>query len=577
MNKKTSFKFLLSKCKLAIILGLIALSIADLAQLAIPLVIERVVDVLTSENARIQEITKYSVYFLIIGIIISLFGFFWRYFILGAARKIEFTLRNDFFSHLQSLDFNFFSERRTGDIMAHIVNDIEAIRTACGLGIILGFEGIFLLFLIIAAMLYVSPQLTLYVLIPFPILVFVILKFGRMIEERFKKVQASFSKLTETAREIISAIKVIKARVKEREVVKNFDSQSMDYLTKNIQLIKIWGVYVPLITFVPGISVGIFLWIGGKSAISQDITLGDFAAILFYLVMLIWPVLALGWAVDIFKRGNASITRINELFSLPPYEVHDTNLIEHEIEGQLEFRNVCFSYNGVTALKNLNLYIPMGTSLGITGTTGSGKTTLITILLKIKELQEGQILVDGVDIKKLKREFLMKNIISVPQEATVFSGTINENISFMNQNVSERGIVEASKIAGIYDEIMEFPGGFNATVGERGLSLSGGQRQRVLLARAILLRPKVLILDDVLYSLDLRTESLVLKNLRRFMSGKTLIVISSRVPSISSFDKIAVFDNGRVIEVGNHDELMANRGIYEKLFNIHTFNKEVTN
>lgn len=570
MNKKKTITSLLLEHKYSIIAGLLSLSVVDLAMLSIPLIIERVVDVLTLEGSSIRDLNRYAIYLLGLALIMSFFRFIWRYFLMGAARIIEFDLRNEFFSHLQSLKFDFFSKRKTGDLMAHTVNDIEAIRMASGLGVLIAYDGVFLLIFILGAMLYVSPMLTLYAFIPFPILAIVIFKFGTMIEERFEKVQASFSDLTEKAREVISGIKVVKAYVREDDEVNDFGLSSTTYLDKNLHLIKIWGVYEPLITFIAGISIVIFLWLGGKSAIKMGITLGDFAAILVYLTMLTWPMMAMGWAVDLIKRGNASINRINDVLSIEPMTTDTGEEVEVEIKGDIEFRNVKFSYNGNRVLKGVSLLIPKGTAFGITGGTASGKTTLVELLMRVIETEENQIFVDGIDVRKLKRESLRKGVVYIPQETTVFSGTIRDNISFMNPNLTETEIQEASRLAGVYEEIMEFPGDFGARVGERGLTLSGGQRQRLALARAILLDPRVLILDDVLSSLDLKTEHLVLKNLKAIMKGKTLIVISSRVPSISGFDRIAVLERGRVVELGSHVELMAKEGIYESLYKVQT-------
>ncbi len=571
MNKKKTIFSLLLKYKYSFLAGLIALSLVDICQLSIPLIIERVIDALTLEDATINDISKYGLYMLIIAILMSVFRFFWRYFIMGAARKIEQSLRNDFFAHLQSLNFDFFSEKKVGDLMAHTVNDVETLKFACGLGVLVAYDGIFLLVFIFGAMLYISPQLTLYAFIPFPILGVVIYMFGKMIEQRFQRVQDSFSELTESARESISGIKVIKAFVRQDKELKDFARSSNNYLDRNLSLIKIWGVYQPIITFAAASATAIFLWLGGIDTITLDITLGSFAAILIYLTMLTWPMMAMGWAVDIIKRGNASLNRINAVLSTKPKSISEPNAIEFDIKGNIEFRNLSFSYKGKRVLSDVSLKIALGNAMGITGATGSGKSTLFHLLTRIEDPPDSSIFIDGMDIKKIKRESLRKGIIYVPQETTVFSGTIRDNISFMNPEITEAQIENAAKIAEIYDEIMEFPGGFDARVGERGLSLSGGQRQRVALARAILLKPSVLILDDVFSSLDLKTESLVLRNLRREMKESTLLAISSRVPSISGFDSIAVFENGRLVELGNHDELMAKSGIYHGLYKIQTF------
>ena len=570
MKKKTLFS-LLRKYKYSFLAGLLALSLVDLCQLSIPLIIEKVVDALTVEGAGMGDISKYGLILLFIAVAMSVFRFFWRYFIMGAARRIEQSLRNEFFSHLQSLHFDFFSQRKVGDLMAHTVNDIETLKFACGLGVLIAYDGIFLLVFIFGAMLYISPQLTLYAFIPFPILGFLILRFGRMIEQRFQKVQDSFSGLTESARASISGIKVVKAYVREGEEAKDFESSSAAYLDKNLRLIKIWGVYQPVITYLAALATVIFLWLGGIYTITLNITLGDFAAVLLYLTMLTWPMMAMGWAVDIIKRGNASLNRINDILLVRPQSPVEPGAVDLNIEGTIELKDLSFSYNGKRALNNVSLKIPAGRAVWFTGATGSGKSTVFQLLTRVEEPPENTMFVDGIDVRKIKRDSLREGIVYVPQETTVFSGTVRDNISFMNPDLTESDIENAARVAELYDEIMDFPGGFDARVGERGLSLSGGQRQRIALARAVLLKPRVLILDDVFSSLDLKTESMVLKNLRKEMKGRTLLAISSRVPSISGFDSIAVFDNGRLVEYGSHSELISKNGIYAGLYKIQTF------
>ncbi len=571
MSKKRTLLSLLLNYRYSFLAGLLALSVVDICQLSIPLVIKWIVDILTLENADADSISQLGLVIIGIAIVMSIFRFAWRYFIMGSARKIEQSVRNDFFAHLQSLNFDFFSERKVGDLMAHTVNDIETLKFACGLGVLIAYDGVFLLIFIFCAMFYISPELTLYAFIPFPLLGFIIYKFGKMIEKRFQSVQDSFSTLTESARESVSAIKVVKAFVREKNEERDFERSSEDYLSRNLHLIKIWGVYQPIITFFAASTTAIFLWIGGISTITLGVTLGDFAAILVYLTMLTWPMMAMGWAVDIMKRGNASLNRINDVFMIKPKFPLEPGLIDHNVRGSIEIKNLNFSYNGKRILEDVSFKIPAGEMVGITGRTGSGKSTLIHLLTRIKEPPEGSLFIDGIDVKKIKKVALRNGIVYVPQETTVFSGTIRDNIAFMNPSVKDSDIEGAAKVASIYEEIIAFPGGFDTIVGERGLSLSGGQRQRIALSRAILMKPRVLILDDVFSSLDFKTESLVLRNLRREMRGRTLLVISSRVPSISSFDSIAVFEKGILVEMGRHESLMANDGIYSGLYNIQSY------
>lgn len=570
MIKKKSIFSLLLQYKYSFLMGIAALTCVDLAQLAIPKLVELIIDTLTQEGASPELVRKYALYILGLGICMAIFRLGWRYFIMGAARKIENSLRNDFFEHIQKLHFDFFSSRKVGDLMAHTVNDIETLKFSCGLGVLIAYDGIFLFFFIFLAMLFISPVLTLFAFIPFPLLGYFMYRFGNKIETRFQRTQDSFSELTESSRQSISGIKVVKAFNRQEFEKRDFEKASLDYLDRNINLVKVWGVYQPLITFMAACATVIFLLFGGISAINSEITLGKFTGMLVYLVMLTWPMMAMGWSVDIMKRGNASINRLNEIFSVEPTKEIENGGIDHAVEGRISFKNVSFSYDGKIALENINLEIPKGTSLAITGTTGSGKTTLTNLLTRIYEPDEGEILVDGINLKNIKKENLQEAMIYVPQETTVFSGTIEDNITFMNPRITEDQIIEAAKNASIYDEIMEFPDGFKTVVGERGLSLSGGQRQRLALARAILINPKILILDDVLSSLDLQTENRVLKNIRNTMNGKTLITISSRVPSVSWFDQIAVFENGRIIELGDHEKLVNSNGIYSSLYKVQT-------
>ena len=388
MIHKKTLTNLLFKYKYSILVGFISLTFVDICQLSIPIVIQKVIDTLTLENSTYSDLNKYAIYVVIIALVMSVFRFGWRYFLMGASRKLERSLRNEFFNHLQSLDFDFFNRKKIGDLMAHTVNDIETIRMACGLGMIIAYDGIFLLIFILAAMFYISPELAIYSFIPFPVLGLIILIFGRQIESRFEKVQSSFSDLTESARNAISGIKVIKAYVTEKDEYTKFNSSSKDYLQTNIQLINIWAVFQPLISFVAGIATVIFVCFGGIRTITANITLGDFAAMLVYLTMLSWPMMALAWAYDLIKRANASLNRINSIFSITP-KLEDLPLIhDMQLTGNIEFKNLSFSYNGNKVLKDLSLVIPYGKTFGITGTTASGKTTLVELLMKIPDIPE---------------------------------------------------------------------------------------------------------------------------------------------------------------------------------------------
>ena len=570
MFKKTSILSLLLRYKYSFLLGIGALTIVDLAQLTIPLIVGWIIDTLTSPEPNPAEITRYALYILGLGIFMAFFRLGWRYFIMGSARKIENSLRNEFFQHLQSLHYDFFSSKKVGDLMAHTVNDIETLKFSCGLGVLVAYDGIFLFIFIFITMLFVSPMLTLIAFIPFPLLAFFMYKFGNQIEKRFQKTQESFSVLTESARQSISGIKVVKAFNREDSETQDFEKSSLDYLNRNIHLVRVWGVYQPLITLMAACSTAIFILIGGLKTIEMDITLGKFTSMLVYLAMLTWPMMAMGWSVDIMKRGNASINRLNKIFKVLPKTEKIENQVDSPVSGSISVKDLNFSYNGVPVLENISLDIPKGSSLGITGTTGSGKTTLMSLIMKIYETEDNNIFLDGTDINRIPRSRIQEAVVYVPQDTTIFSGSVTDNITFMNPDLTEHQIIEAAKISDIYDDIIQFPNGFNTIVGERGLSLSGGQRQRIAIARAMLLKPRVLILDDVLSSLDLQTESIVFKNIVKEMKGNTLISVSSRVPSISGFDNIAVFEDGKIVEFGNHNELKDIDGIYSHMYKMQT-------
>lgn len=568
MNKKKSLFSLLLKYRYSFLAGIAALSLVDLAQLAIPKVVGWLIDSLTSGTADFREVSVYGLYILGIGLFMAVFRFGWRYFIMGAARKIENSLRNEFFNHLQSMHYDFFSRKKVGDLMAHTVNDIETLKFSCGLGVLIAYDGIFLFSFIFIAMFLISPVLTLYAFIPFPVLGVFMYIFGNKIERRFQLTQDSFSVMTENVRQSVSGIKVVKAFNREQEELKDFEKASQDYLDRNINLVRVWGVYQPLITFFTGVATAIFLYFGGISSVKTDISVGKFSALLVYLSMLTWPMMAMGWSVDIMKRGKASINRLNSIFAINPESSESYRTFNKPVFGDIEIRNLNFSYDSASILRDINLDIPKSSKLGITGTTGAGKTTLLNLLMKVYEPERGKIFINGTDINDIPREKIQENFIYVPQETTVFSGTIEDNVTFMNPDISFEQVEEATRLSGIYDDIKGFPDGFQTYVGERGLSLSGGQRQRIAIARAILLNPNVLILDDVLSSVDLQTESMVLGNIKKRMKGKTLITVSSRVPSISDFDRIAVFESGKIVEYGDHEKLVNLKGIYSGMYNV---------
>ena len=565
MIRKTSIPSLILRYRYSFLTGMVSLTLVDMAQLSVPIVIQWIIDELTLQNTDFSLITRYSLYILGLGLFMALFRLGWRYFIMGGARRIEYSLRNDFFEHLQKLNFGFFSGRKVGDLMAHTVNDIETLKFSCGLGLLIAYDGVFLFFFIFAAMIYISPEMAFYAFLPFPALAVFIYKFGNMMERRFQRSQDSFSELTESARMPVSGIKVVKAFRLERAEERDFDRASEDYLEKNVRLAKVRAVVQPFIYFVSSLAMALFLLFGGREAIGTEITLGEFTAILVYLMMLAWPMMAMGWAIDLLKRGSASINRLNDIFAIEEGDETRAGEKDCELKGDIRFSGVSFSYGSAPALREVSLRIPRGATLGITGLVGSGKTTLMKLLMKIHETGPGEITVDGIDIREISRKSLQGTIVYVPQEITVFSGTVYDNITFINPDITREQVERAARTAGIYEQIMEFERGFDTVVGERGLSLSGGQRQRLAIARALVLRPEVLILDDVLSSLDPQTENTVITNVMEAMRGRTVVIISNRISSVAGLSRIAVMKNGEIIESGERGELLERRGVYYAL------------
>ena len=565
MIRKTSIPSLILRYRYSFLTGMVSLTLVDMAQLSVPIVIQWIIDELTLQNTDFSLITRYSLYILGLGLFMALFRLGWRYFIMGGARRIEYSLRNDFFEHLQKLNFGFFSGRKVGDLMAHTVNDIETLKFSCGLGLLIAYDGVFLFFFIFAAMIYISPEMAFYAFLPFPALAVFIYKFGNMMERRFQRSQDSFSELTESARMPVSGIKVVKAFRLERAEERDFDRASEDYLEKNVRLAKVRAVVQPFIYFVSSLAMALFLLFGGREAIGTEITLGEFTAILVYLMMLAWPMMAMGWAIDLLKRGNASINRLNDIFAIEEGDETRAGEKDCELKGDIRFSGVSFSYGSAPALREVSLRIPRGATLGITGLVGSGKTTLMKLLMKIHETGPGEITVDGIDIREISRKSLQGTIVYVPQEITVFSGTVYDNITFINPDITREQVERAARTAGIYEQVMEFERGFDTVVGERGLSLSGGQRQRLAIARALVLRPEVLILDDVLSSLDPQTENTVITNVMEAMRGRTVVIISNRISSVAGLSRIAVMKNGEIIESGERGELLERRGVYYAL------------
>ncbi|MGA2234203.1 MAG: ABC transporter ATP-binding protein [Terriglobales bacterium] len=557
-----------------------------------PQVLRRAVNDLHSGVTR-QKLLTYSLLIVAIALIKGIFQFLTRWVVIGISRDIEFDLRNDLFAHLERLSYSYYQRHRTGDIMARATNDLNAVRMLLGPAIMYSANTIVFTAGALGFMLAISPKLTLYAFLPLPIASIVIQYFGRRIHERFERIQAMFSDISARAQENFSGARVIRAYVQEQAEIAAFEGANKEYIRRSLGLVRLMGMLWPTLELMLGAAVVIVLWLGGRQVLMGKMNVGDFVAFNTYMMQLTWPVIALGWVINIFQRGTASLVRINEILSEQP-EIADitsgagvspvspgegARLSTSEILGEVEFRNLNFAYNGTSVLKDINLRIPAGSSLAIVGPTGSGKTTLVNLIPRIYDAEPGTVLIDGRPVRQFHLDSLRRHIGFVPQETFLFSDTIRENIAFgvsrEDGDVPLDDIQSAAEAANIAQDIESFPEGYNTTVGERGITLSGGQKQRAVIARALLRSPRILILDDALSSVDTHTEDKILNHLREIMRGRTTIFISHRVSTVRNADCIAVLHQGRIVELGTHDQLIARNGYYTDLYNKQLLEEEL--
>jgi ATP-binding cassette subfamily B multidrug efflux pump len=552
-----------------ILIGLIALLIVDVLQLFIPRVIKYAIDDLTLGIISSHRFLIYGSEVLLLALGIGGFRYIWRYFLLGTARRIEKSLRDRLFTHLQTLSPAYFSRTRVGDLMAHATNDIDAVRMSLSLGVVFLMDTIILGVLTIFFMIYIHPQLTLFAILPMPLITLITLLFSQSIHHRFEILQKTFASLTERVREAIAGIRVIKAYVLEERERENLSRLSRDYIQKNLNVTKVWGMFFPIILFFSNLSMAIVLYLGGKLTIFQSISTGDFVAFMSYLGLLAWPMMALGWAINVIQRGGASMDRLNRIFEETP-EISDSSDVVRSgpLRGRIEVRGLTFSpgNGGNPLLQELHLTIEEGERMVIVGRTGSGKTIFCNLVARILEPPPGHLFFDGIEIHKIPLEVLRKSIGYVPQDTFLFSDTIRENIAFGKLEATDREIEEAARLAQIYDEIMEFPEGMNTVMGEKGITLSGGQKQRIAIARAILMNPPIFILDDALSSVDIQTEERILGGMEKFLQGKTNILITHRIAPLRRANRIIVLEGGKVAEMGDHHTLLSKGGIYTELY-----------
>lgn len=551
------------------IAGVSSLIVVNTAQLVMPKMIGNLTDLIASGDFVRGDLVRFVLLFLGLALLIAVFRYAWRINIMGTARKMEYTLRNMLFEHLQSLSTDFFNRNKTGDLMAHATNDIHAVRMAFGPGIVSAVDALFLTTVTIYMMAKtISLQLTLVALIPLPFMVGIGVGFGKLIHRRFRRVQEAFSLLTDRVQENFSGIRVIKGFARERREEERFEEVNELNVQRNMELVRIHALFHPLIGFCSSIAVVLILGYGGMLVLNGSITIGDFVAFYSYLGTLIWPIMAISWVINLIQRGKASMDRLNSIFYQKSEIENPQESALNRLEGRIEFENLTFSYPTSTepVLQGITAEIAPGQVVGILGRTGSGKSTLLNLLLRLYDAKRGMIKLDGVDIQDISLEVLRRDIGYVPQESFLFSTTVKENIDFTATGSDLERVQEYAKIAQVYDNIMEFPQQFDTIVGERGVTLSGGQKQRIALARALIKEPQILILDDSFSAVDTETEEAILQNLRRVFPGKTVIIVSHRISTLKNANHILVLEEGSITQEGTHDQLTAEPGLYQELY-----------
>jgi len=568
--------------RLFIVIGLICLITVDFLQLFIPRVIKWAIDDLTDYRIDIPSLLIYALYIVGIAVLIGIFRYIWRRCLLGTSRRVEEGLRNKLFAHIQTLSASYFVKTKTGDLMAHATNDIQHIRMATGMGMVALTDAVVLGTAAIGFMAYINVKLTLFVLIPMPMIIFGARFFSKKMHRYYGEVQGAFSDLTESVREKFAGIRIIKAYNRQQEATSRLESVSKDYIEKNLALVRITGSFFPMMVFFSNISLAIVLFLGGRQTITLTITPGDFVAFISYLGLLTWPMMATGWVTNLIQRGKASLERIDKIIQTQP-EVDDMPeaVFLKQVKGSIAFESVSFSYtphvhtSGIKpVLDGIDLKIKQGNILGIIGPPGSGKSTLLSLIPRIFEIVSGCITLDGIDIHKIQIRNLRSMVSYMPQEPFLFAGTIRENITFDNTNTRKAELIQAAQDACFYDDVNDFPDGFETVAGEKGVILSGGQKQRVALARTLLKDSSIMILDDPISQVDIKTGEAIINTIRSMAGKKTIVIVSHRLSAVRFADQIITLDGGRIIESGSHSELMANDRYYAKTFRLQEIEEE---
>jgi ATP-binding cassette subfamily B multidrug efflux pump len=584
----------LKRYRWSFVAGILCIFLSNGAWVLLPQVIGHAVDDLNT-GVTSGKVLHFAWQMLEVAAVRAIFLFLTRWIVIGISRDIEFDLRNDLFAHLETLSYSYYQRMRTGDIMARVTNDLNAVRMLLGPAIMYSANTLVFTAAALGFMVSISPKLTFYAFLPLPVVSVVIQYFGRRIHERFERIQAMFSDISARAQENFSGARVIRAYVQEEAEIAAFETANQEYIARSLKLVRLMGMLWPTLELMLGLALVLVLWIGGREVLSGQtrvelisflrtkttlllsgsVTIGNFASFNIYMLQLTFPVIALGWVISLFQRGTASLRRLNEILLEQPQIKDAAEARDLAVRGEIEFRGLNFEYEGKPVLRELNLRIPEGSSMAIVGPTGSGKTTLVNLIPRIYDAAPRMVLIDGRPIREFTLASLRRSIGFVPQETFLFSERIRENIALGVESASDEEIRSAAEAANIAGDIEGFPEQYRTMVGERGITLSGGQKQRTAIARALIRNPRILILDDALSSVDTHTEDKILNHLREVMQGRTTIFISHRVSTVRQADRIAVLHEGRIVELGTHDELLALNGYYSDLYNKQLLEEEL--